>query len=149
MRGGGHAQGVCAVLFEGIHRTISDLLYQWAKKCGVQTCLHGQWRDIDKFFSKGMNVKELVFYRQTESKRQLHWKTFAIQLDWNHMLCWQRNLRKKVKPKGHLEERWAGIDDSLNRGDKGQVRSQLRMVVWSTLVWGDGILSTWASAKVS
>lgn len=55
------------------------------------------------------------------------------------MLCWQ--------PKGHLEERWAGTDDSLNRGDKGQARNQLRMVVWSTLVWEDGIISTWASAK--
>lgn len=69
--------GVCTVLFGGIHRTISDLLYQRAKKCGVQTCLHGQWREGDKFFSKGMNVKELVFYRQTESERQLYWQRRA------------------------------------------------------------------------
>lgn len=58
-------------------------------------------------------------------------------------------MRRKVKPKGHFEERCTRIDDSLNTGDKEEVRSQLLIVVSRVLLWEDGIIMTWVSVKVS
>ena len=58
-------------------------------------------------------------------------------------------MRTKVKPKGHFEERCTRIDDSLNTGDKEDVRSQPLIVVSSVLLWEDGILMTWVSVNVS